>query len=311
MQEKKLSQITQEQSQSIDPAADVGVVTLKTADLPRMLRFYMDVIGLKILEQNESQATLGAGRPILRLEAVPGAQIPSARRQPFTGLYHAAILFPNRRTLAIKIAQLAAMRMPFGEADHLVSEAFYLSDPEGNGLELYRDRPRSEWTWVNGQIQMAIDPIDWQSFSAEIQEDDPALDNPSAPEETRLGHVHLKVADIPEAEKYYHGLLGLDITAYMPGALFLSAGGYHHHLGMNTWESLGARPPAEIATGLKEFSLVLPNEAELERIVSRVEPAGLPVERSSDSALLIDPFQNRIRLAVIDHHSTQRNEVDR
>jgi catechol 2,3-dioxygenase len=298
MQEKKISRMTQEPAQRIDPAADVGTVTLKTANLANMLQFYTDVIGLKVIAQENGRATLGAGRPILKLEEVAGAQIPEVGRRPFTGLYHSAILFPNRRTLAIKVAQLAGRRVPIGQADHLVSEAFYLSDPEGNGLELYRDRARSEWTWVNGQIQMASDPIDWQSFLDEIQGDGHSLDKPSVPEETRLGHIHLKVADIPEAEKFYHGLLGFDITASWPGALFLSAGGYHHHLGMNTWESRGAKPPAEPATGLKEFSIMLPNEAELDRLARQVEQAGLSVERNARSALLLDPSENRLRLIV-------------
>jgi len=176
---------------------------------------------------------------------------------------------------------------------------FYLSDPDENGLELYRDRPRSEWSWENGRVKMAIDPIDFESFFAEIQGSD-IPSRVAAPEGTRLGHMHLRVADIPLAEAFYHGVLGFDITASMPGALFVSAGGYHHHIGMNTWESRGAKPPVEPSAGLREFSISLPNPAELERLVKQVEAAGVPVEQGEGSALVLDPFQNRVRMVLQD-----------
>ncbi len=283
---------------SIHPSTEVGVVTLKVANLRRSLAFYTDMIGLTVLRQGEHTALMGAGRqPILALEEVAGAR-PLVRQA--TGLYHAAILFPDRLSLAAKILQLTKANYPYGYSDHLVSEAFYLDDPDANGLELYRDRPRSEWRWDNGQVRMALDPIDFDSFFGEVQPGDPALQNPSAPEGTKLGHMHLRVANITEAEQFYHGVLGFDITAHMPGALFLSAGGYHHHLGMNTWESLNARPPQEPSAGLREFSILLPDQAELERLVRQVEAAGVPVQQEQGSARLSDPFQNQIRLVVAD-----------
>jgi catechol 2,3-dioxygenase len=283
------------QAAGLHPAAGVGAVTLKVAELDRSLRFYTEQIGLWILNQDGQTAILGSGnRPVLKLLETPGA-----RPQPpgTTGLYHAAILFPDRHALAVKIAQLSANRVPFGYSDHLVSEAFYLSDPDGNGLELYRDRPRSEWGWLKDQVRMANAPIDFESFFGEIQEGDQALAEPAAPSGTRLGHMHLRVANLAQGEQFYHGAIGFDITARMPGALFLSAGGYHHHLGMNTWESLGGKPPAEPSAGLEEFSITLPDRAELERVAGRVEAAGFPVERGDDSVAL-DPFQNRVRLVV-------------
>jgi catechol 2,3-dioxygenase len=282
---------------ALHPATEVGTVTLKVADLWRSLAFYTEVIGLQAFEQDEHIATLGAGqRAILELESVPGAQPPPAHA---TGLYHAAILLPDRHALAVKVAQLEAIRYPFGYGDHLVSEAFYLSDPDGNGLELYRDRPRGEWSWVDNHVRMATDPIDFDSFFAEINGDDEAvLSNPALPAGTKLGHVHLRVADIALAEEFYHGLLGFDVTARLPGALFVSAGGYHHHLGMNTWESQGGKPAVDPVTGLREFSISLPDMGELGRLTSRVEAAGVPVERGAGSAVLLDPFQNRIRLVL-------------
>lgn len=280
----------------IHPAAEVGTVTLKVADLPRSLTFYTELIGLRIFQQTGATATLGAGsRPILNLEEIPGA-----RNQPVntTGLYHAAILLPDRHSLAIKISQLQAIHYPLGFADHLVSEAFYLSDPDSNGLELYRDRPRSEWQWHNQSVQMATDPIDFFSFFGEVQKNDPALTNFALPAGTRLGHMHLRVADIAEAENFYHKVLGFDITARLPSALFVSAGGYHHHIGMNTWESRGGKPPLEPSAGLGEFSVSLPAQAELDHLVKQILASGVAVERSANSASILDPFQNRIRLVL-------------
>jgi catechol 2,3-dioxygenase len=283
----------------LHPATEVGTVSLKVADLTRSLTFYTSQIGLKLLEQEQHRAVLGAGqRPILALEEVSGAQ---PQPENTTGLYHAAILFPDRHALAVKIAQLTAARTPLGYGDHLVSEAFYLSDPDENGLELYRDRPRREWAWSDSQVRMATDPIDFDSFFSEIKEDeDVASLSPAAPDGTKLGHVHLRVADIPLAEQFYHGVLGFDVTARLPGALFVSAGGYHHHIGMNTWQSRGGKPPVEPSAGLRQFSIILPDLAELEHVVKQVLLAGVTVERDASSATLLDPFQNRIQLIVND-----------
>jgi catechol 2,3-dioxygenase len=285
-----------EQTARLHPASDVGTATFKVADLERSIRFYNEFIGLETLARSEQGASLGAGkRAILNLEAVPGA-----RRQPAntTGLYHAAILLPDRHALAVKISQLSALKYPLGYADHLVSEAFYLSDPDGNGLELYRDRPRSEWGWENGAIRMATDPIDFNSFFKEVDGEDPISASARMPAGTKLGHMHLRVADIPAAEQFYHGVLGFDVTAQMPSALFLSAGGYHHHLGMNTWESKGGLPPVEPSAGLREFSLLLPDEAELERLMRQIEMAGVPVTAGVKSFTVLDPFQNKIVVKI-------------
>lgn len=281
----------------IHPATEVGTVTLKVADLHRSLAFYNDVIGLQTFRQDQHNAVLGAGdRLIVLLEAVTGAG-----HQPVntTGLYHAAILLPNRHALAVKIAQIAALNYRFGYADHLVSEAFYLSDPDGNGLELYRDRPRSEWTWANHHVQMVSDPIDFNSFFAEIKGDEELI-NPLMPRGTKLGHMHLRVGNIAAAEAFYHGVLGFDITAQVPGALFLSAGGYHHHLGMNTWESRNGKPPIDPSVGLREFSIALPGKIELERLIRQIEAAAVTVEYGEDSAVVLDPWQNRIKLILQD-----------
>jgi len=298
MAQQTISSRDDQQVPTLHPATDVGTVTLKVADLDRSLAFYNQLIGFETFERNTSSAVLGAGnRCILNLEAVPGAS-PLARN--VTGLYHAAIVWPDRHSLAIKIAQLASVRYPFGYADHLVSEAFYLDDPDANGLELYRDRPRSEWNWDGKTVRMASDPIDFDSFFGEIKETDEDLESVAAPAGTKLGHMHLRVADIPIAQDFYHGVLGFDVVASLPGALFVSAGGYHHHLGMNTWESRSGKPPVEPSAGLREFSITLPDEAEMDRLTKQIEAAGIAVELGDQSATVLDPFQNRIRLILPD-----------
>jgi len=293
---QEIQNTTQTAVPSLHPAVEVGTVTLKVADLARSLKFYTQVIGLEIFKQDAHTAVLGAGdRLILLLEEVPGA---TRLARNVTGLYHAAILFPTRHSLAIKIQQLARINYPFGYGDHLVSEAFYLDDPDGNGLELYQDRPRSTWKWNNGSVQMATDPIDFDSLFAEIKPNDPALNDPAAPAGTKLGHMHLRVGNIPKARAFYRDVLGLDMVMQMPTALFLSAGGYHHHIGMNVWESSGGKPTPENSAGLREFSLSLPDQTELDRLTGQIEAAGIPVERSGSSALVLDPFQTRIKLVL-------------
>ena len=281
---------------SLHPAVEVGTVTFKVANLARSLKFYTQVIGLEVFKQDEHSAVLGAGdRPILLLEEVPGA---TRLARNVTGLYHAAILFPTRHALAVKIRQLVSLSYPFGYGDHLVSEAFYLDDPDANGLELYWDRPRSTWKWINGQVQMASDPVDMESLFGELLPNDPALNNPAVPAGTKLGHMHLRIGNVGKARAFYQGVLGFDLVVQMPTALFLSAGGYHHHLGMNVWESNGGKPTPENSAGLREFSISLPDQAEFDRLVAQIEAAGIAVERAGESALVLDPFQTRIKLVL-------------
>jgi catechol 2,3-dioxygenase len=213
-----------------------------------------------------------------------------------TGLYHLAILVPSRKDLAFALARLANARWPLdGASDHLVSEALYLSDPDGNGIEIYRDRPREEWRRVNGQLAMSTLPLDLPSILAEV--DDATALQPLAPSGTRIGHVHLQVADLGEAEDFFSGILGFEVMVRgYPGALFVSAGGYHHHLGLNTWHSLGADAPPRDAVGLRSFEVTLPSEDELERVLSRVRSAGVAVENDPLGSLIRDPSGNGVLL---------------
>jgi catechol 2,3-dioxygenase len=181
-----------------------------------------------------------------------------------------------------------------GASDHLVSEALYLRDPEGNGIELYRDRPREQWGRDGGELRMATLPLDLEAVLGELGDSDEAANG--MPAATTMGHVHLQVADIPAAEGFYHGALGLDVTVRSyPGALFLAAGGYHHHLGVNTWQSQGAPPPPEGALGLDRYELVLPSPDERDAAAERLAESGDPV-RLEEGVLATDPSGNRVLL---------------
>ncbi|MBX5456126.1 MAG: VOC family protein [Thermogemmatispora sp.] len=285
----------------------IGLVALTVADLERERRFYEEVLGFQLIGRSERQIWLGAA------DMEGQAEEPTIKKQPLlllieqaeaprppswsTGLYHFAILVPSRPALARSLAQLAASRYPLGGyADHLVSEALYLSDPEGNGIEIYRDRPRETWHWQNGQVAMATDPIDLRAMLTEGQAELEKQPWRGLPAGTTIGHVHLRVADLRQAEHFYHQLLGLAVTARMPGALFVSAGGYHHHLGLNTWESRGAPAPPEGSLGLRLFSIELPTRAEIERVAERLERERWPIERHGEIIAVRDPWRHLVLL---------------
>ncbi len=288
----------QSQSASIAPETQVGLVSLAVADLNRSLTYYTQAIGFAVLEQQEKHATLGVpGTPLLFLTEETGAQPFPHDRYGYTGLYHFAILVPSRADLGRWLGHWITSGLPFpGQGDHLVSEAFYITDPDGNGIEVYRDRPRAEWPFINGQLQMAADPIDIQGVLAEAEREGKPWSG--MPVGTRLGHMHLQVADIAQAETFYHEVLGFDIMARMPSALFISAGGYHHHIGMNTWHSRGAGPaPAGIA-GLRSFTIELPNEDARAAVLARVAAAGYAYTKSGPVVTLQDPWHNTICLTI-------------
>ena len=281
---------------SIHAGTQIGQVALTVSDLRRSLRFYQDVLGFAVIDHADGSAGLGveASPPLLLLSEQPGAQ-PMPRRA--TGLYHFAILVPGRADLGRSLRRLLETRYPLdGASDHLVSEALYLADPDGNGIEIYRDRPRGDWPRIDGRIRMASDPLDLDAILAEAERE--ARPWAGLPAGTRIGHIHLQVADLGEAKDFYHGGLGFDLMAAMPGALFLSAGGYHHHLGLNTWQSRGASPPPAGTAGLRFFTISLPDEAEQARVIARLVSAGVPFEREAGAVTLHDPWRNRIVLAT-------------
>jgi catechol 2,3-dioxygenase len=280
---------------SIAAATTVGTVALTVSDLDRSRAFYESVLGLQARELSDGLALGVADEPAL--VALRGdANAPGLDRRA-TGLFHLAVLTPSRLELAYALARLARTQWPLdGASDHLVSEALYLSDPDGNGIEIYRDRDRDEWRHGDdGQLAMATLRLDLQSLSEE-------LDGAPAPPEwlpagTRMGHVHLQVANLADAEAFYHGVLGFDVVVRgYPGALFVSAGGYHHHIGLNTWNSAGSGPPAPGAVGLRSVDVRLPDRAELERVLGRLDAAGLATQASGERTIARDPSGNAVVL---------------
>lgn len=267
-----------------DPLAIAGVA-LAVRDLDSVSRFYRDVVGLELIELSAGAARLGAGGvPLLDLLHRPDL-LP--RDPAAAGLYHTAFLLPSRADLGRWLAHAAQIGVRLdGAADHLVSEAVYLHDPEGNGIEIYADRPRSAWRWTGNLVQMANDRLDMIGLRALATE--PWT---GAPAGTRIGHVHLQVGDTGAAERFYAGLLGFDVTRCWPEAVFLSTGRYHHHFAANTWHSAGAGPRDPARAGLDSVTLRAADPALLNGIRAR---AG----RTDPDNGLRDPWGTRIRFSV-------------
>jgi catechol 2,3-dioxygenase len=281
----------------LDVRTTVGVVRLTVSDLPRVTSFYEEVLGLSSSAHDDCRVILSAagGEQLVELYGESDA---AARNPRWPGLFHLALLVPDRPELAMALARVAAARWPLsGASDHLVSEALYLSDPEGNGIEIYRDRPREEWQVRDGQLAMATLPLDLDNVMAELAGTSQV--DRHAPAGTTMGHVHLQVSDIGQAEGFYAGVLGFEVTVRgYPGALFVSAGGYHHHLGLNTWNSAGSPPAPPGVTGLRSFEVILPDGAELERVLGRVRDAGLEALPVAGGQLVRDPFGNGVLLTA-------------
>jgi len=282
---------------TIAPETDIGTVRLTVADLARSRDYYERALGLPATEREDGTVALGVDPETPLIELTGDAAAPPLSRRS-TGLFHLAILLPSRADLAVALRRLAEARVPLdGASDHLVSEALYLHDPDRNGIEIYRDRAREHWPHVNGSLEMATLPLDIDDVLTQLP---PASDkHVLVPVGTRIGHVHLQVADLDAAEAFYAGVLGFDVTVKgYAGALFVSAGGYHHHIGLNTWNSRGAGPPPPGAIGMRSFEVTLPDAGELERILERVREAGLEAEHSGDAVLVSDPSGNVVRLVA-------------
>jgi catechol 2,3-dioxygenase len=277
------------------PAAlTLGPATLRVADEKRALALYENVIGLKTIGRLNGKLALGAAdKPFLYLDVVAGTT-PRPRRG-VTGLYHVAILLPDRAALGSAISRLTNAGIKLGAADHNVSEAIYLYDADGNGLEIYRDRPREEWQWNNGIVRMGNEALDFEAILAEGGKEEP---DEHVPAGTRIGHVHLQVANLAEAERFYCGVLGFVKTAGRDGALFVSAGGYHHHVGLNVWDSENAPLPPKDSAGLEEFVIDLP-PAEIPALKNHIEVANIKTAAEGDGFSVRDPWQTKIRIAPI------------
>lgn len=271
----------------------IGYAHLNTANLARSLGFYADKLGFQQIGNEDDTVVLSADghTPHILLTEHTDWKPKPARS---TGLYHVAIRLPSRESLARTFKRLVSFRYPFGGfSDHLVSEALYLNDPDGNGLELYRDRPRDQWKYVDNHVQMTLEALDVEKLLREADDSswtgiDPATD---------IGHVHLHIADLEQAKAFYVDLLGFELSVDWrgQGVIFVAAGGYHHHIGLNIWAGQQPQPPQTL--GLRSFTINVPDAATLDRLRERFHAAAVKVEEQLDHSLLVhDPVGNAVVL---------------
>ena len=268
---------------ALSPATRLGPVHLVVTDLERSIGFYGDAIGLRLQQRDDGVAALGAGaEDLLVLHEERAAGPPTGH----AGLYHFALLHPSRAELARAARRLAETRTPIqGASDHGFSEAIYLPDPDGNGIELYADRPRERWPDLEDAIPAGGPrPLDLQGLLALTGGDGPA--DPGLV----VGHLHLHVGDLDEALRFYRDVIGFEPTMVMPSTAFVAAGGYHHHLGLNIWRGRGAGAAPTDAVGLRRWTVVLPDQAEVERVAARVAAAGLEREETDGGFVVSDPW---------------------
>jgi catechol 2,3-dioxygenase len=279
-------------------AADtsMGPVTLLVADLDAMTAYYRDAVTLAVIDEGPGRVTMGRGStPLVILEYAPALTQASPGQ---AGLFHTAILFDTERALAAALYSVARHSPGTftGSADHLVSKAFYFTDPEGNGIELYWDRARSEWSWTHGVLEMATLYLDPNAFlQANLTEE--VVENP-VDGGAVIGHVHLSVGDTTTAREFYVDRLGFETTVEIPGqALFISAGKYHHHIAMNVWNSrgAGARQPT---LGLRQVDIVVPSADDLGALAERMKHFGVPTRDDGRTLSLDDPWANLLRVTT-------------
>jgi catechol 2,3-dioxygenase len=270
----------------------VGAVGLKVRDLTRLTDFYAAALGLSVLGRGKDGATLGAGGvPLVELEHRPDARPDDPRT---AGLYHTAFLMPTRPDLARWILHVARNKVPLtGASDHAVSEAFYLDDPEGNGIEVYYDRPSETWQWTGSDLKITTDPLDIEDIVREVA---PTAAYSGAPDGLRIGHVHLRVGDVARAEAFYRDALGLDVTRRRHGATFMSSGRYHHHIAGNVWHSAGAGRRDDDRAGLAWLALEAADAAAFDGVGARLREAGTPLAAIAAGVETADPWGTRLRI---------------
>ncbi|KQU24306.1 glyoxalase [Bacillus sp. Leaf13] len=274
------------------PVTFVREVSINVMHLDNAIRFYQDIIGLQLLKKTDRKAVLTTDgkTPLLTLEQ-PADVIPKEGRT--TGLYHFALLLPTRADLSIFLRHLLQTEYRFGASDHDVSEALYITDPDGNGIEVYWDRPSSDWTWSNGEVAMGTDPLDGNSLLAESDAEWNGL-----PAGTLMGHIHLHVADLRKTEEFYMLGLGFTIVNRFGGALFTSTGGYHHHIGLNTWNGVGAPAPKKNSVGLNWYSLVFADEEARNKVIEKLNKIGAEATKEDGFYVITDPSGNEIHLVI-------------
>ena len=275
-----------------EPNIFVGQANINVTNLDVALDFYQNIIGFQILEQTDKKAILTADgkRGLLTLEQPVDVLQKEGKT---SGLYHFALLLPNRADLSIFLRHLRQTGYRFGASDHLVSEALYIRDPDGNGIEVYRDRPAAEWTWNDGEVSMENNPLQEKSLLAES---DSAWDG--LPAHTIMGHIHLHVSDLQKAEAFYTKGLGFTVVSHYPQAVFISTGQYHHHIALNTWQGVGAPTPKKNSVGLNWYTLVFPNEEVRGKAIEQLRKIGAIVQSKNDSFVTEDPSGNVIQLVV-------------
>ena len=271
----------------------IGSLALNVRDLDRMTGYYRDMLGLDVIDRSAGKAVLGAGGVgFLELDHRPDLK-PDNERE--AGLYHTAFLMPTRADLARWILHAARTQVPVtGASDHTVSEAFYLDDPEGNGVEVYADRNPDGWEWTGDLVKITTDPLDIEAIVREVQ---PGASYDGAPGGLRIGHVHLRVGDVPSAERFYRDGIGLAVTrGGRHGASFMSSGRYHHHLAGNVWHSQGAGPRDPNRAGLAWFSFAANDAAEVDAARKRLTAAGAPVTDIAGGFETADPWGTHVRV---------------
>jgi catechol 2,3-dioxygenase len=283
----------------LDQHISLGEVKLKVSQLSRSILFYEEVVGLKVLQHDEvnrvASFTADGKHTLLVLEEVPNAVVPQKRSH--AGLYHFAILLPDRRSLSLALRNLIKSGIHIGQADHLVSEALYISDPDHNGIEIYADRPREEWKQdAGGNYVMATDPLDWENLLAESD----GLEWSGLPQGTVIGHIHLHVGDLRNSRAFYEGKLGFDVVGdyAQMAAVFVSAGGYHHHIGMNIWAGAGATLPPANTVGLSYYTIVFPTSASRETWLEHLRSEGVEVAAQGNAFVVHDASGIAIQATV-------------
>ena len=277
------------------PASYVSDLTLKVQDLKRSKEFYCNVMGFTVFNEEDSRIvfTVNGVDPILTIKTFPLMESIQPRR---TGLYHFAVLLPKRKDLAKFIRNIILSDYPLhGASDHGVSEALYLSDPDGNGIEVYYDRPSEKWVWNQEEVHMISDQLDIADIMTNL--DGTTWDK--APKNTVLGHIHLHVKDLTESEYFYKELLGLDVVCRYGGqALFVSFNKYHHHIGLNIWNGIGAPAPEADSVGLDYYTIKYADANLLQEAVQKLEKAQVNIEKIGSSYFVCDPSRNKIELTV-------------